>query len=114
MINKKVFLPVLNKIGYKSRKKLSLFLNIKNVSDAFNCENISKQRFDQLNEFLELQKTQNFSFISPPVNCDTIQLNGYYIRLNDYINSPCFQKLKHKDQGRVIIEQININKQINK
>jgi len=113
MVAKEKFIPILSKIGYKTRKKLSTFLNVKNISDAFSGNSISDERFDQLLEFMELQKVTNFSFVGSVVENDDEQKKHFLRALNNLFNSNEMQSYDHNKQGLLLQEQIRMYKDIN-
>ena len=113
MVAKEKFIPILSKIGYKTRKKLSTFLNIKNVSDAFSGNFITDERFEQLLEFMELQKVTNFSFVGSVVENDDAQKSHFLRELNNLFNSSDMKDYDQNKQGLLLQEQIRMYKDIN-
>lgn len=113
MVAKEKFIPILSKIGYKTRKKLSTFLNVKNVSDAFSGNFITDERYEQLLEFMELQKVTNFSFIGSVVENDDDQKKHFLMELTKLFDSDEMQGYDHGKQGLLLQEQVRMYKDIN-
>lgn len=113
MVSKEKFIPILSKIGYKTRKKLSTFLNVKNISDAFSGNFITEERYEQLLEFMELQKITNFSFVGSVVENDDDQKSHFLRELNNLFNSGEMQSYDHGKQGLLLQEQIRMYKDLN-
>jgi hypothetical protein len=112
MVTSKVFIPVLSKIGYKQRIKLSTFLNVKNISDAFSGNLISDNLYNSLLEFMELQKVNGFSFVGQVVENDNEQKEHFLKGLNDLIESADMQNHKSSEQSLIIQEQIRLYKDL--
>lgn len=113
MVAKEKFIPILSKIGYKQRKKLSTFLNIKNVSDAFSGNFITEKRYEQLLEFMDLQRMTNFSFVGSVVENDNDQKAHFLKELNNLFNSKEMQDYDHNQQGYLLNEQVRLFKDLN-
>lgn len=113
MIDKEKFIPILAKIGYRTRKKLSTFLNVKNISDAFSGNYVTDERFEQLLEFIELQKVTNFSFVGSVVENDDEQKKHFLRELNNLFNSKDMQNYDHGKQCLLLQEQIRMYKDLN-
>lgn len=112
MVTSKVFIPVLSKIGYKQRIKLSTFLNIKNIADAFSGHLISDRLYESLLEFIELQKVNEFSFVGSVVENDNEQKEQFLKGLNELIISTDMQALNSGKQSLIIQEQIRLFKDL--
>jgi len=112
MVEAKVFIPVLSKIGYRQRIKLSTFLNVKNIADAFSGHLISDRLYDSLIEFMELQKVNDFSFVGSVVENDNEQKEKFLKGLNGLIISKDMQALNSGKQSLIIQEQIRLYKDL--
>ena len=112
MVTSKVFIPVLSKIGYKQRIKLSTFLNVKNIADAFSGHLISDDLYNSLLEFMELQKVNGFSFVGSVVENDDAQKEHFLKGLNGLIVSKDMQALNSGKQSLIIQEQIRLYKDL--
>jgi len=112
MVEAKVFIPILSKIGYRQRIKLSTFLNVKNIADAFSGHLISDRLYDSLLEFMELQKVNGFSFVGSVVENDNEQKEHFLKGLNELIESADMQNHKSSEQSLIIQEQIRLYKDL--
>ena len=112
MVKSDIFIPILSKIGRRQRIKLSTFLNVKNIADAFSGHLISDRLYKSLLEFMELQKVNDFSFVGAVVENDYAQKEQFLKGLNDLIVSKDMQALNSGKQSLIIQEQIRLYKDL--
>lgn len=104
-VHKDIFYPMFNRLTAFERTKLKEFLNVKNLVKSFSLDYISYERFEKLDNFIQISQNNGFSSIKEYIEYDAVQQIIYLQKLNEYMISKEFTSIKKKLNKNKIIEQ---------
>jgi len=110
-VHKDIFYPIFTEIIGSKRQELKEFMNVKNVNSCFMRDYISSQRFEQLQHFVKLDKSNDFSSVKEYV-VDNMHSQIWLCKLNSHMNTSEFIT-DAKNKARIIEEQKLIYKIVN-
>ena len=108
-IDKKDYIWIYDSIPMFAKRKVTELMGFNQPSKFTQCKQISKERFNILNDFAIKHGYKSNNFVGKPANFDKEQVHDYFKKLTTFINSLEYNLLSNNQKEKVINEHKTIH-----
>lgn len=108
-IDKKEYIWIYDSIPMFAKRKVTELMGFNQPSKFTQCKQISKERFNILNDFAIKHGYKSNNYLGNPMPFDFEQVHDYFKRLTIFINSLEYNLLSNSQKEKVINEHKTIH-----